>query len=226
MSGLSNRSCPLSLGLAAWVPPTPLVNGYRTSHCVSLWYFFFAFLISATHVLSETELSPIFFFSSFEFKLPILALRDSDKQTHSATFIFLPNQCFPLNLMLPPNYFSFLFCSQPYNVVLSLVTLTPNFFSFILRSMSVFCWFFFFFFELFSCYFRGKFERFSFSLVKTKSQRFKEFLVFSYSIYTCFEFTNVWFFALLFDFVLRVVLSSLMFDIIMLEILMLMLLPC
>ena len=34
------------------------------------------------------------------------------------------------------------------------------------------------------------------------------------------------FFALLFDFVLRIVLSSLIFDIIMLEILMLMLLPC
>ena len=103
------------------------------SLCEFVRYFLFAFLILATHVLSETELSPILFFSSLKFRLPLQLL-----ETHSATFVFLPNQCFPLNLRLPLNHFSLFFCSQPHNVVLSLVILIPNFFSFILKSLNVF----------------------------------------------------------------------------------------
>ena len=48
------------------------------SLCDFVRYFLFAFFISATHVLSETKLSPSLFFSSLEFRLPTSALRDSD----------------------------------------------------------------------------------------------------------------------------------------------------
>ena len=115
---VSVRSCLSCLAFSKKKKKNNAVFGYCLSHCVRFFYFLFfiSCLLSATHVLSET----------LRLSCLLLSFLDFCSQTQSPSHLhFLPNPnptkqslMFPPqshNVILPPNHFSLLFCSQSHN---------------------------------------------------------------------------------------------------------------